>query len=327
MKKAMQDEKSFSTIELKSFITVVCILASVILICGLLSYFIPQGSFLRDDNGQIIVGSYVKGEVDGIAFWRILSAPVRVFASEDAVTIIMISVFLLIMSGVFNLLDKTGGIKIFISRLMHKLKGKGGRIACTCTLIFMLFGSFFGMFEELVTLLPIVIVFMLSINLDTMSGLGACLIASCFGFSSAITNPFSVGLASQVAGISPSSGVWLRIVFFIIIYATLCAFLLIHIRKIQKNPELSPTYEADLTKRASLNFDEGEEGSEKAFKIYGIFFIIQLVALLLIASVRAISDFAIPILAVSFLGAGVVCGLLVSEDKKSVFRHIYKGAI
>ena len=327
MKKAMQDEKSFSTIELKSFITVVCILAGVILICGLLSYFIPQGSFLRDDKGQIIVGSYVKGEVDGIAFWRILSAPVRVFASEDAVTIIMISVFLLIMSGVFNLLDKTGGIKIFISRLMHKLKGKGGRIACTCTLIFMLFGSFFGMFEELVTLLPIVIVFMLSINLDTMSGLGACLIASCFGFSSAITNPFSVGLASQVAGISPSSGVWLRIVFFIIIYATLCAFLLIHIRKIQKNPELSPTYEADLTKRASLNFDEGEEGSEKAFKIYGIFFIIQLVALLLIASVRAISDFAIPILAVSFLGAGVVCGLLVSEDKKSVFKHIYKGAI
>lgn len=327
MKKAMQDEKSFSTIELKSFITVVCILAGVILICGLLSYFIPQGSFLRDDNGQIIVGSYVKGEVDGIAFWRILSAPVRVFASEDAVTIIMISVFLLIMSGVFNLLDKTGGIKIFISRLMHKLKGKGGRIACTCTLIFMLFGSFFGMFEELVTLLPIVIVFMLSINLDTMSGLGACLIASCFGFSSAITNPFSVGLASQVAGISPSSGVWLRIVFFIIIYATLCAFLLIHIRKIQKNPGLSPTYEADLTKRASLNFDEGEEGSEKAFKIYGIFFIIQLVALLLIASVRAISDFAIPILAVSFLGAGVVCGLLVSEDKKSVFKHIYKGAI
>ena len=325
--KKQKDEKSFSTIELKSFITVVCILAGVILICGLLSYFIPQGSFLRDDKGQIIVGSYVKGEVDGIAFWRILSAPVRVFASEDAVTIIMISVFLLIMSGVFNLLDKTGGIKIFISRLMHKLKGKGGRIACTCTLIFMLFGSFFGMFEELVTLLPIVIVFMLSINLDTMSGLGACLIASCFGFSSAITNPFSVGLASQVAGISPSSGVWLRIVFFIIIYATLCAFLLIHIRKIQKNPELSPTYEADLTKRASLNFDEGEEGSEKAFKIYGIFFIIQLVALLLIASVRAISDFAIPILAVSFLGAGVVCGLLVSEDKKSVFKHIYKGAI
>ena len=325
--KKQKDEKSFSTIELKSFITVVCILASVILICGLLSYFIPQGSFLRDDKGQIIVGSYVKGEVDGIAFWRILSAPVRVFASEDAVTIIMISVFLLIMSGVFNLLDKTGGIKIFISRLMHKLKGKGGRIVCTCTLIFMLFGSFFGMFEELVTLLPIVIVFMLSINLDTMSGLGACLIASCFGFSSAITNPFSVGLASQVAGISPSSGVWLRIVFFIIIYATLCAFLLIHIRKIQKNPELSPTYETDLTKRASLNFDEGEEGSERAFKIYGIFFIIQLVALLLIASVRAISDFAIPILAVSFLGAGIVCGLLVSEDKKSVFKHIYKGAI
>lgn len=322
-----QSEKSFSTIEFKSFITVVCILAFVILVCGLLSYFIPQGSFLRDEHGQIIVGTYTEGEVDGIAFWRVLSAPVRVFASEDALTIIMISVFLLIMSGVFNLLDKTGGIRIFISRLMHKLHGKSSAVVCACTLIFMMFGSFFGMFEELVTLLPIVIVFMLSINLDTMTGLGACLMAACFGFSSAITNPFSVGLASQVAGVSSSSGVWLRIVFFVIIYATLCGFLLLHLRKIKKNPELSPSYQSDLIKKASLNFEQEEEGSERAFRIYGIFFIIQLVALISIASIRAISDYAIPILAVTFLGAGIVCGLLVSENKKSVFVYLYKGAV
>ena len=322
-----QGEKSFSTIELKSFITVVCVLAFVILVCGLLSYFIPQGSFLRDEHGQIIVGSYTAGEVDGIAFWRVLSAPVRVFASEDAVTIIMISVFLLIMSGVFNLLEKTGGIRIFISRLMRKLHGKSSAVVCACTLIFMMFGSFFGMFEELVTLLPIVVVFMLSINLDTMTGLGACLMAACFGFSSAITNPFSVGLASQVAGISSSSGVWLRIVFFVIIYATLCGFLLLHLRKIKKNPELSPSYQSDLIKKASLNFDEGADDEERSFKVYGVFFVIQLVALILIASVRAISDYAIPILAVTFLGAGIVCGLIVSENKKSVFVYLYKGAV
>ena len=37
--------------------------------------------------------------------------------------------------------------------------------------------------------------------------------------STAITNPFSVGTAAQLAGIPVSSGVWLRIVFFCIVYS------------------------------------------------------------------------------------------------------------
>ena len=82
----------------------------------------------------------------------------------------------------------------------------------------MLFGSLFGMFEELVTLLPIVIMMMISMNMDTMMGLGACLMSACFGFSAAMTNPFSVGLASQVAGQAISSGRWLRVVFFVLTY-------------------------------------------------------------------------------------------------------------
>ena len=105
-------------------------------------------TILYDEEGKLV---YEKGEVDGIAIWRVLTAPVRVFASEDSLTIIMISVFLLIMSGVFNLLDKTGGIKVFIGRLIHRLANKGKPVVCICVLIFMLFGSFFGMFEELVT--------------------------------------------------------------------------------------------------------------------------------------------------------------------------------
>lgn len=322
-------EKSFSNIETKSFITVVVVLTLILVFCGALSYFVPQGSFQYDENGTAILDSYEQGEVKGIAIWRVITAPFRVFASEDALTIIMISLFLLIMSGVFNLLDKTGGIKIFIGRIMHKLKDKGGPVVCLTVLIFMLFGSFFGMFEELVTLLPIVIVFMLSMKMDTMTGLGACLIASCFGFAAAITNPFSVGLAASVAGVSPSNGMWLRIIFFVIIYTILCAFLMLHLRKIEKNPLLSPTYEMDKEKRAQLAVEEtaSDENANKTFKVYSVFFAIQGVVLVLIASIRAISGYAIPILALSFLIAGIVCGLIVSKDKKSVFKYIGKGAI
>lgn len=329
MKKTKEKQKSFSTIEAKSFITVLIVLSAVIIICGALSYFIPQGEFSRDENGNIIVGTYVECETDGIAIWRILTSPIRVFASEDAVTIIMISIFLLIMSGVFNLLDKTGGIKIFISKIMSKLHGKNEAVVMITVLIFMLFGSFFGMFEELATLLPIVVLFMLSMGMDTMMGLGACLMAACFGFASAITNPFSVGLASQIANIPTSNGIWLRIVFFIITYLMLCGFLLLHARKIKKNPQASPSYNVDLEKNENLKLDlQGEDAnSGKKARAYGVFFMIQGVVLLLIAFIRAISDYAIPILAASFLICGIICGCIVSEDKKSVFKHLGKGAV
>jgi len=327
--KAEQKEKSFSSISARSFITVVLVLVSVLFVSGALSYFIPQGSFERDENGSIITGTYEKGDIDGIAIWRIITAPVRVFASEDAVTIIMICLFLLVMSGIFNILEKTGGIKIFIGRLMHRMHNSGGPVVCLTVLIFMLFGSFFGMYEELITLLPIVTIFLLSAGMDTMTGLGACLLAACFGFSAAITNPFSVGLAAQIAGTSPSDGVWLRLLFFYLTYSTLCIFLVIHLHRIKKKPELSPTYETDLDKRKSLDGFSSEHTPEndKIFKTYAVFFAIQGIVLVLIATVKAISGFAIPILAGSFLISGLVCGVIVTKDAAVTFRHFGNGAI
>ena len=151
-------EKASANIGLKSFLTVVILLSFMLTLSGVLSYIIPNGSFERDDDGIIIDGSYKQSEErGGIEIWRVITAPVRVFASEDALTIIMISVFLLVMSGVFNLLEKTGGTGVVIGRLIKKLADRGAPVVCLCVLIFMLFGSFFGMFEELVTLLPLII--------------------------------------------------------------------------------------------------------------------------------------------------------------------------
>ena len=76
-------EKSFSSINTRSFITVLILLFAILLASGAISYFVPQGSFERDETGAIINGSYVQGEVDGIAVWRVLTDPFRVFASED----------------------------------------------------------------------------------------------------------------------------------------------------------------------------------------------------------------------------------------------------
>ncbi|MBR6741703.1 MAG: YfcC family protein [Clostridia bacterium] len=296
--------------------------------CGSLSYFVPQGAFERDTAGNIIPNTYTKGEIDGISFWRVLTAPFRVFASSDAITIIMISIFLLVMSGIFNIMEKTGGIRTFILSIMNRLRDKGGPVVCITVLIFMLFGSLFGMFEELVTLLPLIVVFMLSMKMDTMVGLGSCLLAACFGFSTAITNPFSVGTASQYAGIHTSSGAWLRIIFFVIVYFVLCAFLMLYLKKIERNPECSPTYLSDQKRRENLIDEIGTapENQQKIFRVYSTFFAIQGVLLIAIACIREISGFAIPILAASFLISGLIAGFIVSKSFKTIITHFLKGA-
>ena len=302
------------------------ILLAILLLSGALSCFIPQGAFQTDPEGNIIPGTYQKGPVEGIPFWRVITAPVRVFASEDALTIIMISIFLLVMSGVFNLLDKTGGIKTFIVSIMRRLQGRGRPVVCVMVLVFMLFGSLFGMFEELVTLLPLIVVFMLSMGMDTMMGLGTCLMAACFGFSTAITNPFSVGTAAQLAGIHVSSGAWLRIVFFCVVYLVLCGFLLGYLKKIQRDPAASPTFATDRVRREALGgLTEGGQDQQRIFRIYAGFFAIQGLLLVAIACIRAISGLAIPILAVSFLVSGLIAGQMVCKDFRQVLGCFLQG--
>lgn len=320
-------EQAYSNISVRSFVTVMVLLLVVLLLSGSLSYFVPQGNFQRAADGNIIPGSYQAGDVEGIALWRIFTAPVRVFASEDAITIIMISVFLLVMSGIFNLLDKTGGIKAFIAYIMRSLKNSGRQVICITVLVFMLFGSLFGMFEELVTLLPLIIVFMLSMQLDTMVGLGTCLMAACFGFSTAITNPFSVGTAAQLAGIPVSSGAWLRVVFFVIVYVLLCIFLLGYLKMIRRDPKRSPSYEIDQKKRENLMVqkEDASQDQQKIFRVYALFFAIQGALLVAIACVRAISGLAIPILAASFLIFGLLAGQLVCKNFRAVLSYFLKG--
>ncbi len=326
--KSKTEEKASSCISVRAFLVVAAVLLVILFLCGSLSYFIPQGSFARDMDNNIIPGTYQAGEVDGISFLQVITAPVRVFVSEDALSIIMISVFLLIMSGIFNILEATGGVKTFVVSIMRNLRDRGGPVVCITVLIFMLFGSLFGMFEELVTLLPLIIVFMLSMKMDTMVGLGACLLAACFGFSTAITNPFSVGTAAQFAGIPASSGVWLRILFFGIVYLTLCLWLMDYIRKIERDPKLSPTYASDEERRKNLIAELGDipENQQKIFRTYSCFFAIQGVLLIAVACIREISGFAIPILAASFLITGMICGFIVAGKAGIVLKSFLKGA-
>ena len=322
-------EKAFSTINLNSFIVIVAILSLILIIVGVLTYIVPKGTYQFDKDGNIIAGSFqYLNQSGGVPIWKIVLAPVLVFASDNGLTIIMISLFLLIMSGCFNVMEKTGGLKALISRALNTFSSKKTVVIMIAVLFFMAFGSFFGMFEELVALLPVIIILMLSLGFDTMVGLGVCMLSACFGFACAITNPFSVGLASQMAGVAVFDGVWLRIVFFISVYILVCFYILSYAKKITKDKTKSITFDIDQEKLKKLNFNlEQTKIDKRAFKTYAIFLSIAFLVLILIASVRVISDYAIPILSVVFLVGGLVSGLIVSTSKKKVFLDFLAGTV
>ena len=142
-------------------------------------------------------------------------------------------------------------------------------------LFFMLFGSVFGIFEELVALVPIVIILAYALGWDSLTGLGMSLLATGFGFASATLNPFTLGVAQEVAGLPTFSGVGFRIVVFIIMYSILYGFLYRYTKKIEKDPTKSFVYEDDLKQRekyANITAIEklpNEQYLGKTVKIFG----------------------------------------------------------
>ncbi|XFA98343.1 hypothetical protein ACAG96_05620 [Candidatus Izemoplasma sp. B36] len=327
----MDNNKNLINISKKSFISVLIILFSLMIAAYVLTYIIPSGAYTRID-GEIIAGTFTYVSGDKLPIYKILTAPFEIFASSDGITVIMIILFLFVLGGFFQVMDKTQGIKVIIKKLIIKYKDKKYILIRLIVLIFMVFGAFFGVFEESVALLPIIILLSLSLGFDTLLALGMTLLAAGFGFASAITNPFSVGIASEIAGINILSGVWLRIIVFVIMYVIVSTFLVMYAKKIEKDPKKSLTYEDDLLK--SRNFEVDSEvkvdHENQIFEVYTIVFLI-LIIVIIGASILEVSQIisipTIPLMAATFLFGGIISGYIVTKDIKFVLKTFFKGAL
>lgn len=328
----MQDQKQLITISKKAFLNVVYILFGLILIAGIITRFIPSGAFLRDSDGKVVAGSFGFTEISNYPIWRWFTAPFEVLYGPDAVNVIMIGLFLVILGGTFTLMDHTGGIKVIIKRLILRFKDNKYMLLRLIALIFMVFGAFFGIFEESVALLPILIILSLSMGWDTLTGMGMCLLAAGFGFATAITNPFSIGIASNLAGTNILSGVLYRIFIFIVMYVLLQLFLVRYAKKIEKDPAKSLTYAQDQEKIKDLKseIEIPIKDENRVMKVYVILFIILLTGILLtglLELVFSISIPAIPVMAAIFLFGGLISGYLVTKNITFTLKTFLNGML
>ena len=214
-------------ISVKSFITAIAMLAALMVLTYVLTFFVPAGTFERTElDGQMAVlpGTYHAVE-GGIPFWKWLLSPILVLFSEGNVTIIAILVFLFVIGGVFHCLDESGLMRYMLGRIVRAFRHRRYQLICIVTLFFMAMGTLVGSFEECVPLVPIAAALAASMGWDAMVGLGMSLLAIGCGFATGICNPFTVGVAQQLAGLPMFSGALWRAGAFAVLYPCLCLFL------------------------------------------------------------------------------------------------------
>ena len=327
----MNKEKSLINISKKTFIQVTALLLGLLIVSIVLTYFIPAGSFGVNADGSTDYSAYhTLDGVKGIPVWKGILAPILVFGSSDGVTLIMLSVFLLVISAAFQVMNDAGGIGAIVSAVSDRFKSRRKLMVALISLLFMCFGAFLGLFEEMLTMLPIITMLCLAIGYDSFTGFLICIVSCGFGFASAVTNPFTVLLASEIIGANPMDKIWFRIIIFIVMYMLLLAFIFLYLRKLGKSPENSLTYEHDLRIKATVNVrdsvaEKSPSREKKLRVIYGIFLSVSLILIAVCSSVEAFRSYTVVILIAYFLIFGLLAGILCTSSAKTVFKSFLKG--
>ena len=306
-------------VSVKSFITAIVVIFVLMVATYVLTLFVQGGEYARitDENGNVIldtVSGYHQVE-GGIPFWKWILSPFLVLGASGNGALIAVIAFLLVIGGVFSSLDHCGLIKYMLNKLTHRFGAKKYRLMAVLTFFFMALGSLVGSFEECVPLVPIVVALAVKLGWDPLTGLGMSLLAVGCGFAAGVCNPFTVGVAQQLANLPMFSGIWLRLVAFVLIYALLLGFVYLHAKKVEKksvDQENEEVFVADKKLDCSLT-------------CFASIFGVGIVAILSSAFIDALQDYTMVIVAVTFLAAGITATLVAGMDGKTLGKTAWQG--
>jgi len=319
----------------RAFTQSLAILLALMLVAGILTRIVPAGQFTRtltDGRDTIIPGSFEYTPRPDYPVWRWFTAPFEAPFAEGGLTVIIIIVFILLVGGAFAVLDSSGIIRAALSALVRRFGGRKYVLLLLVSLFFMILGAFFGIFEEVVPLVPVTVALSYSLGWDALVGLGMSILATNMGFSAAVANPFTIGVAQKLAGLPLFSGASLRILIFAVVYGILAAFLAAYARRIERDPTASLLHGQDEAERRKYQLPLGETfaTSPRMGRAMAWFLgATVLILLVLMASplVPAISDFALPIVGVIFLIGGVGAGLLSGAGGRNVLAGLGRGVV
>ena len=200
------------------------IIFSVLVLCDVASWFVP-------------------GAVPQT--WQVFSALYEGFSQQAGII-----AFVLIIGGAFWIVNSTkavdAGIMKFIAAtsrlerftLMRKL-GAGNIVIVLIMLLFGLFGAVFGMSEETIAFVAVVLPLAKSLGYDELVGVCMVYVAAHVGFAGAMLNPFTIGIAQDMASLPLFSGIEYRTLCWGVLMAVTIAFVLWYARRVRNKGSLS----------------------------------------------------------------------------------------
>ena len=175
--------------------------------------------------------------------WQVFSALYEGFSQQAGII-----AFVLIIGGAFWVVNSTkaldAGIVKFMNRvgelehysLVRKL-GVGNIVMVLIMLMFGLFGAVFGMSEETIAFVAVVIPIARSLGYDEFIAVCMVYVAAHVGFAGAMLNPFTVGIAQDMSALPLFSGLEYRTYCWVVLMLLTVGFVL---RKSNRNKYVTP---------------------------------------------------------------------------------------
>lgn len=160
-----------------------------IIVAAIASYIVPAGQFDREINEQtgrevVVPGSFHEVESNPVGFFQtIVAVPLGL---EKAASVVFL-VFL--VGGAFVVVDKTGALNNGMEWLVKKLQNKELLVIPISILIFGLLGALENFQEEIIPLVPVLLILCRRLGFDNLTAVAISIGAAAIGASFSPMNP------------------------------------------------------------------------------------------------------------------------------------------
>ena len=282
------------------------IISAIILVCALATFVVPPGQYVTMDDGSVVYGSAERSPQT----WHVFSSLYDGFVKQAGII-----AFILIVGGAFWVLNATGAVAYGINRFISRA-GKYDRfVLAGLALLFSVGGAVFGMSEETIPFVGIVVPLVTAMGYDAITGLLVVYVASNIGFSAAFLNPFTVGIAQEMSGLPLFSGMGYRLVCWAILTAAMIIFILWYARSVRREPA------GEISGLAG----DGEEAGPGARRKRAILAVLFLTVILLVVGVTCFKWYMAEISAL-FLVMGIVAGIVGGFSANRIAEEFIAGA-
>ena len=295
----------------------------LILIATLATWTLPAGEYERfkdPHSGKTIV--------DPESFHYVDPNPIDPFEMLQAIPTGFkqaagIIAFVFIIAGAIQIIRSTGALDAGIIAMVNKMKGRDTPLLLAIMFVFALLGSVFGFAEETIPLIPLGVAMALALGYDRVVGFHIVRTAAWVGFAGAMLNPFTIGVAQSIAELPLYSGLWYRIICFLVFFTIGAVFILKYARDIRKDPKKSILYGYKGEDRAEFNLDYEQQELTPTRKL--ILLVLFGGILLQIYGVIEYGWYTTEISAL-FLGLGIIAGLIAKMNPSKLFGEFVSGA-